>query len=79
MLNNKASINSTNNIDFQQNNNSINDIMMNNDDYIDENAPTLPMEDNTKEDELFTKDLQEELEAKFDELFGPIDTKKNNS
>ena len=79
MLNNKASINSTNHIDFQQNNNSINDIMMNNDDYIDENAPTLPMEDNTKEDELFTKDLQEELEAKFDELFGPIDTKKNNS
>ena len=36
-------------------------------------APTLPMEDNTAEDELFTKDLQEELEAKFDELFGPID------
>lgn len=38
-----------------------------------ENAPTLPMEDNTQEDELFTKDLQKELEAKFDELFGPID------
>ncbi|MGN1327805.1 MAG: VirD4-like conjugal transfer protein, CD1115 family, partial [Clostridia bacterium] len=38
-----------------------------------DNAPTLPMEDNTKSDELFTKDLQEELEAKFDELFGPID------
>ena len=38
-----------------------------------EEAPVLPMEDNTREDELFSKDLQEELEAKFDELFGPID------
>ena len=37
------------------------------------------MEENTEEDDLFTKDLQEELEAKFDELFGPIDTKKNNN
>lgn len=36
-------------------------------------APILPMEENNKEDEMFTKDLQEELEAKFDELFGPID------
>lgn len=41
-------------------------------------APTLPMEDNTKEDELFSKDLQDELEAKFDELFGPIDDDTNN-
>ena len=31
------------------------------------------MEPNSKEDELFTKDLQKELEAKFDELFGPIE------
>ena len=30
-----------------------------------------------KQDELFTKDLQEELEAKFDELFGPIDNNEN--
>jgi type IV secretion system protein VirD4 len=42
-----------------------------------EEAPVLPMEDNTKQDELFTKDLQEELEAKFDELFGPIDNNEN--
>ena len=48
-------------------------------DNIDANEPTLPMEDNTKEDELFTKDLQEELEAKFDELFGPIDDDKKDS
>ena len=51
-----------NNVEIQKNN-----------DYIDESAPVLPMEDNTKDDELFTKDLQEELEAKFDELFGPVD------
>ena len=42
-------------------------------DVQNDNAPSLPMEDNTKEDEMFTKDLQEELEAKFDELFGPVD------
>ena len=36
-------------------------------------APVIPMEDNTKEDDLFTMDLQKELEAKFDELFGPLD------
>ncbi len=40
-------------------------------------APVLPMEDNTPEDDLFTKDLQEELEAKFDELFGPVDEDSN--
>ena len=39
----------------------------------DKEAPILPMEPNSKEDELFTKDLQKELEAKFDELFGPIE------
>ena len=34
----------------------------------------LPMEDNTpQEEELFSEDLQKQLEAKFDELFGPID------
>ena len=41
-------------------------------------APVIPMEDNTKEDDLFTMDLQKELEAKFDELFGPIDNNNNN-
>lgn len=38
-----------------------------------EEAPVLPMEDNIKKEELFTPDLQEELEAKFDELFGSTD------
>ena len=32
------------------------------------NAPILPMEENEEEEEM---DLQKELEAKFDELFGP--------
>ena len=45
---------------------------------VEQEAPVLPMEDNTKEDELFSKDLQEELEAKFDELFGPVDNNNNN-
>ena len=44
-----------------------------------EEAPVLPMEDNTREDELFSKDLQEELEAKFDELFGSVDTSKKDN
>ena len=35
----------------------------------DENAPVLPMDDSSQDD----YDLQKELEAKFDELFGPID------
>ena len=43
----------------------------------EESAPVLPMEDNTEEDELFSRDLQEELEAKFDELFGPLDDGEN--
>lgn len=30
----------------------------------------LPMEENSKADDTFNKDLQKELEAKFDELFG---------
>ena len=34
------------------------------------NAPILPMEENEAEEEM---DLQKELEAKFDELFGPIE------
>lgn len=39
---------------------------------IKEEAPMLPQSDGTLEDELDV-DLQKELEAKFDELFGPID------
>ncbi len=37
-----------------------------------EEAPILPQGDKTLEDELDV-DLQKELEAKFDELFGPLD------
>ncbi len=36
----------------------------------DEDAPMLPQED--------TYDLQKELEAKFDELFGPLESNNNN-
>ena len=50
----------------------VNNTINRNEEIIDD-APILPMEDNTPEDELFTKDLQEELEQKFDELFGPPD------
>ena len=46
---------------------------------VEQEAPVFPMEDNTKEDELFSKDLQEELEAKFDELFGSVDTSKKDN
>ena len=46
---------------------------------VEQEAPVLPMEDNTKEDELFSKDLQKELEAKFDELFGSVDTSKKDN
>ena len=43
------------------------------------NAPVLPMENNTQADELFTQDLQQELESKFDELFGPIDENNDDN
>lgn len=46
---------------------------------VEQEAPVLPMEDNTREDELFSKDLQEELEAKFDELFGSVDTSNKDN
>ena len=36
--------------------------------------PTLPQDvEDSKEDEVFSIDVQKELEAKFDELFGPLD------
>ena len=44
-----------------------------------EEIPTLPMEEETpQQEELFSIDLQKELEAKFDELFGPVDNNNNN-
>ena len=44
-----------------------------------EEAPTLPMEENAQDDDLFSQDLQAELEAKFDELFGSVDSNKKNN
>jgi type IV secretion system protein VirD4 len=38
-------------------------------------APVLPQEE--QPDEIFSIDVQKELEAKFDELFGPIDENNN--
>ena len=44
-----------------------------------EEITTLPMEEETpQQEELFSIDLQKELEAKFDELFGPVDNNNNN-
>ena len=44
-----------------------------------EEIPTLPMEEETpQQEELFSIDLQKELEVKFDELFGPVDNNNNN-
>ena len=37
----------------------------------DNNSPILPMEENKDDEPIY--DLQKELEAKFDELFGPIE------
>ena len=42
-------------------------------DFEDFDSPTLPQEEEEEKPQLFTQDLQKELEAKFDELFGPID------
>ena len=42
---------------------------------MDDDAPMLPMDNEAKDDEY---DLQKELEAKFDELFGPIDDDNND-
>ena len=37
-------------------------------------APILPQQNvEQKEDDVIDVDIQKELEAKFDELFGPID------
>ena len=45
-------------------------------DFEDFDSPTLPQGDEEKEEkkpQLFTEDIQKELEAKFDELFGPME------
>lgn len=43
-------------------------------DIVDDSAPMLPQEENYEEtkSEENQVDLQKELEAKFDELFGPV-------
>ena len=42
-------------------------------------APMLPQDDETKrsEDDIMSVDVQKELEAKFDELFGAFDEDEN--
>ncbi|MCI8353215.1 MAG: TraM recognition domain-containing protein, partial [Clostridia bacterium] len=50
--------------------NKLDEIKVENIDQVE--APILPQGDKTLEDEL-DMDLQKELEAKFDELFGPLD------
>ncbi len=56
-INNKVEQKINNNIEKTEQNNQ-------------ENAPMLPQED---DEEIFSVDVQKELEAKFDELFGPLD------
>ena len=41
-------------------------------DFDDFDSPTLPQDEEEKP-QLFTEDIQKELEAKFDELFGPME------
>jgi hypothetical protein len=51
------------------------------------NSPTIPMADDVpsvsaipqNKEETDEMDIQKELEAKFDELFGPIDDSDSNS
>ena len=64
-VNNKETIN--NNSEIKENNN----IEMNAIEKQEVEAPILPQEENNEE--VFSIDVQKELEAKFDELFGPID------
>ena len=42
-------------------------------DFEDFDSPTLPQDQEDEKPQLFTEDIQKELEAKFDELFGPMD------
>ena len=46
-------------------------------DVKDTDAPILPMDEEPASKEKEEYDLQKELEAKFDELFGPIDDDNN--
>ena len=44
-----------------------------------DNAPVLPLEEEeeTNRDDIMSMDVQKELEAKFDELFGSFDDDNN--
>ncbi len=58
----------------KEENNNDNTIKVENN-KINDDAPMLPQE-NDEVDEVLSLDVQKELEAKFDELFGPIDNEE---
>ena len=66
--NNNGKLENKNNVKEEMNEDKINSIL---DLEFEDDAPVLPQEqENSDED---TYDLQKELEAKFDELFGPLE------
>ena len=71
---NKQEQNNINDENISNNKLNMENIKINKKQTIDEmadDAPVLPQE--SEENEIFSADVQKELEAKFDELFGPID------
>ena len=78
--------NETNNLNSQTNGNGANNKVTNTNNEID--APILPQSDETSErgeqeakrdeEDIMSVDVQKELEAKFDELFGSFDDDNNN-
>ena len=78
--------NETNNLNSQTNENGDNNKVTNTNNEID--APILPQSDETSEsgeqeakrdeEDIMSVDVQKELEAKFDELFGSFDDDNNN-
>ena len=71
---NKQEQNNINDENISNNKLNMENMKINKKQIIDEmadDAPVLPQE--SEENEIFSADVQKELEAKFDELFGPID------
>ena len=78
--------NETNNLNSQTNGNGANNKVTNTNNEVD--APILPQSDETSErgeqeakrdeEDIMSVDVQKELEAKFDELFGSFDDDNNN-
>ena len=78
--------NETNNLNSQTNGNGANNKVTNTNNEID--APILPQSDETSgngeqeakrdDEDIMSVDVQKELEAKFDELFGSFDDDNNN-